>query len=138
MDTLRLQVTSSKPRGDGTYSVSHPWLFRFSLDGKEQRMGLGPLDKLCLEDAGLEARLQQKLVDQKINPIEERDRQQVERAHAQQPKTTRKTFRECAQAHIAWLIVPPCADRTHRWSKAWTPVTPPRGHGSRNPVPVQA
>jgi len=32
---LRLQVTPSKPRADGTYSVSRSWLFQFSPEREE-------------------------------------------------------------------------------------------------------
>jgi hypothetical protein len=92
-DGLLLQVTPSKPRPDGTYAVSRSWLFRFSLDGREQRMGLGPLDRLPLNRARVKALALQELVEQKINPLEEarkqrRDRERKREAHKDGTKTT--------------------------------------------------
>jgi hypothetical protein len=101
-DGLCLQVTPSKPRPDGTYAVSRSWLFRFSLDGREQRMGLGPLDRLPLNRARVKALALQEQVEQKINPLDEARRQRHER---ERERNARKagvmTFKQCAEAYIA-------------------------------------
>jgi integrase len=99
---LLLQITPSKPRLDGTYAVSRSWLFRFSLDGREQRMGLDPLDRLPLNRARVKALALQEQVDQKVNPLDEARRQRHERERKREArKAGAKTFKACAEAYIA-------------------------------------
>jgi Arm DNA-binding domain len=64
---LYLQAT---PSADG--SLSKSWIFRFSVDGRERKMGLGSLTTISLEEARDKARLcrQQRLDG--IDPIERR------------------------------------------------------------------
>lgn len=53
---------------------SRRWLFLFKLTDKRREMGLGSLTDVDLADARVEAAKQQKLVDQGIDPIEERNK----------------------------------------------------------------
>jgi integrase len=93
-----LQVMPSKVDADGNFSVGRTWLFRYSIDGKERRMGLGPISKLRLEDARVEARALQKLVDAKIDPIEQREKEkQARQANAGRRA---KTFDVVAEQYI--------------------------------------
>jgi len=98
-DGLCLQVTPSKVAADGTYGVSRSWLFRFSLDGKEQRMGLGPIDRLPLNRVRVRALALREQVERKINPLTEAKEQRKERERKW--VAGRKTFRACAEEYMA-------------------------------------
>jgi integrase len=101
-DGLCLQVTPSKPRADGTYSVSRSWLFRYSLDGCERRMGLGPLDRLSLDRARIKALALRDLVDREIDPLEQKRQERDDRLRKQTArKVQNKTFRQCTEEYVA-------------------------------------
>jgi integrase len=70
-------------------------MFRFTLGGRQRRMGLGSLDTLNLREAREKARECRKLVDQGIDPIEQR---RSERAIAATKRMM--TFRDAALAYI--------------------------------------
>jgi integrase len=101
-DGLCLQVTPSKVATDGTYGVSRSWLFRFSIDSRERRMGLGPIDRLSLDKARIKAMALRELVDQKIDPLDQKRHERDERVrkHAAR-KVTSKTFRQCTEEYVA-------------------------------------
>jgi integrase len=99
---LLLQVVPSAVDANGTYSFSKQWLYRYSLDGHEHRIGLGSFDRLSLDNARIEARILQKQVEQKIDPLEHKQRQRKERECKREArKTGAKAFKACAEAYIA-------------------------------------
>lgn len=95
---LYLQVSRS-----GTKS----WVLRFTLNKKTRDMGLGPVNDWSLAEARQRARQYRQMVDEKIDPIDFRVREQNARAEA---AANRKTFQECAAA---------ChQDRLRKWKSA--------------------
>jgi len=87
---------------DGTYGVSRSWLFRFSLDGRERRLGLGSIKKMPLDKARIKAMALRELVDQKIDPLDQKHQERAERIrkHAARKAATR-TFRQCTEEYVA-------------------------------------
>jgi hypothetical protein len=103
-DGLCLQVTPSREpsKMDGTYGVSRSWLFRFSLDSCERRMDLGPIHRLSLDKARIKAMAIRELVDQKIDPLEQKRQERVERVRRHDTrKVTSRTFRQCTEEYVA-------------------------------------
>jgi hypothetical protein len=99
---LLLQVVPSAVDANGTYSISKQWLYRYSLDGHEHRIGLRSFDRLSLDNARIEVRILQKQVEQKIDPLEQKQRQRKERERKRETRTVgAKTFKACAEAYIA-------------------------------------
>lgn len=82
---LYLQVTNKDAKS---------WLFRYSVDGRERRMGLGSFNTVTLNEAREEARECRKLRLKGIDPIEHREAQQLDQHLA---RAKEKTFRECAE-----------------------------------------
>ena len=74
------------------------WLLRFRLDGKDDSMGLGPLNTTSLAKARERAQKARDLLAEGINPREARDavrrQKKVEAAKAM-------TFKVCADAYVA-------------------------------------
>jgi hypothetical protein len=74
------------------------WLLRFRLDGKDDSMGLGPLNTTSLAKARERAQKARDLLAEGINPREARDavrrQKKVEAAKAM-------TFKDCADAYVA-------------------------------------
>jgi integrase len=89
---LYLQVTAGK---DG---VTKSWLYRFALDGRERRMGLGSLGDVSLADAREKAASARKQVKDGFDPIEQR---QALRAAATLANAKAMTFDQCRDAYIA-------------------------------------
>jgi Arm DNA-binding domain len=86
--------------GGGLYLCVGPggsksWVFRFTLGSRQRRMGLGSLNTFNLREAREKARECRKLVDQGIDPIDQR---RSERAVAETKRTM--TFRDAALAYI--------------------------------------
>ena len=98
---LCVQIMPNALRPGGTYTMSSSWLFRFSLDGRERRMGLGPLDRVHVDKAHIKALARQELVDQNIDPLEQEQEKRHKRKHARQVRQTAKTFQQCAEEYIA-------------------------------------
>jgi integrase len=73
------------------------WLLRFRLDGKDDSMGLGPLNTTSLAKARERAQKARDLLAEGINPREARDavrrQKKVEAAKAM-------TFKDCADAYV--------------------------------------
>lgn len=96
---LYLQVT---PKG------SKSWIFRFAKDGKEHRMGLGPLSLISLAEARMKAlEAKRSLFDGK-HPLQEKKTREI------QVKLKRKninTFDQCKELYLA------------QHKPAWDPVT---------------
>ncbi|WON74448.1 tyrosine-type recombinase/integrase [Nitrosospira sp. Is2] len=98
--------------GGGLYlqvsdSGSKSWIFRYTLNGRNRHMGLGPFHTVSLADARHAAVLCRQSLLKKIDPIAVRDAE-----HAQQSLGAARsmTFLECATAYI----------KTHRssWKNA--------------------
>jgi hypothetical protein len=85
---LYLQVTGN----------AKSWIFRYSLRGRAREMGLGSLRKVSLADARRKAAECHKLLDDHIDPIENRSRA---RAAAALANTQSITFKEAAAQYIA-------------------------------------
>ena len=97
---LYLQVTKSK---DGK-TINKSWVFRFTRDGKERRMGLGSLNTFGLGEAREKAAECRKQLDAGHDPIEQRDAERASRLGA---TSKSKTFEQCAVAYIAASISQP-------------------------------
>jgi integrase len=89
---LHLQVTIGKGG-----QVNKSWLFRFKLNGKERRMGLGSLHVVGLANAREEAERCRKLVREGKDPIELRD---SERIAQRVEKATSETFDAWATVYM--------------------------------------
>jgi hypothetical protein len=87
---LMLQIVPGKLIDD-QYSASKSWLWRYSRDGIEHRLGLGSFDKIPLARARVKAEL-----DRGIDKGE----QKAER-RPQRPKISSRTFRECTAEYVA-------------------------------------
>lgn len=73
------------------------WLFRFMIDGKADRMGLGPVKTVSLTDARSKASDYRKLLLEGKNPKDER----AATIAANKIANARKmTFQQCAEAYI--------------------------------------
>ena len=86
--------------GGGLYLCVAPggsksWVLRFTLGSRQRRMGLGSLNTFSLREAREKARECRKLVDQGIDPIDQR---RSERAIVATKRTM--TFRDAALAYI--------------------------------------
>jgi integrase len=101
LDVQRLQP-GLHPDGGGLYlqvttSGARSWLYRYSLHGKEHRIGLGSASAIPLKRARELAAQARGLRAEKIDPLEHRRAQRsaklVEQAKAM-------TFKQCAEAHI--------------------------------------
>ncbi len=122
---LYLQVTA------GSHGATKSWLYRFALDGKERRMGLGAFRDVSLAEAREKAAGARKRVKDGNDPIEAR---KASRAAGKLAKAKAMTFDQCRDAYIAshraaWSN----AKHAWQWSASLTRyVSPIFGH-----VPVQ-
>ncbi|UYL10286.1 integrase arm-type DNA-binding domain-containing protein [Bdellovibrio sp. SKB1291214] len=112
MASLRLKLNSLKVQntkapgltadGGGLYlqvsrNGSKSWLFRFMLNGRSRSMGLGSVKTITLAEARSKSLDCRKLLIDGLDPIEERNRRNQQRAL----DTARKiTFDECAALYI--------------------------------------
>ena len=78
------------------------WCYRYTLNGQTRVVGLGPANRVSFEEAARRARKIRVLLDDKIDPLAERDRQII-----QKELEVQRTFRECAKAYIR--------DHTNDW-----------------------
>ena len=90
------------PDGKGLYlqvgeSGSKSWVYRYQVNGKEKRHGLGSLLGLSLINARKAAEHCRELRQQKIDPIEYKQKVEAEK-RLNEAKTI--TFKECALAYI--------------------------------------
>jgi hypothetical protein len=104
IDLLRLPV-GDHPDGGGLYlqvrqgkgGLSRSWLFRFTRQGRERYMGLGPLHTIGLADARQRARDARKLLLDGIDPLDQRE---AHRANQRVAKVTTMSFKDAAEAYI--------------------------------------
>lgn len=73
------------------------WCYRYTLNGKTRVMGLGPIHRISFEEAEKRARKIRVLLDDRIDPLAERDRLKAEKIRQQ---AQNMTFRVCAQEFI--------------------------------------
>lgn len=90
--------------GGGLYlqistSGSRSWIFRFTIAGRSREMGLGPLSLVPLATARREADECRKLVKQRIDPIEARNRRDRQRL-IEAASRNGVTFKEAAELYI--------------------------------------
>lgn len=95
---LYLQVSPSYTDGE---KPTKSWVFRFMIQGRARKMGLGDIDQVSLKDARKLAQAKRLLVVDGIDPIEDRNARKaalvVEREAG---KAKAITFRQCAEAYI--------------------------------------
>jgi integrase len=91
---LYLQITPGKDR------VSRSWVFKFSIDGKRNGMGLGSLAEVPLDEALYRARQMQERVDRKEDPREEERRARRKRDE-ERSRPADITFAAAAEAYAA-------------------------------------
>jgi integrase len=77
--------------------VTKAWLLRFKLNGRKREMGLGSVHVYALAEARERARHCRQLIDQGIDPIEDR---KTQRAAAQAEAAKQLTFAEAAAGYI--------------------------------------
>ena len=102
-----VQVKSLKKKGlhadgGGLYlrisdSGTKGWVFRYSLDKKAHRMGLGSIQTVSLAEARIEAEQCRKLLRESIGPIEHR---KAKRGRLEAENAKVMTFKDCAEAYI--------------------------------------
>ena len=78
-------------------TLTKSWVFRYNINGKERRQGLGPYPDTGLDEARDIAQECRKLKRQGIDPIEHR--QEVYRGRKKE-KANQITFKECATIYI--------------------------------------
>ena len=71
------------------------WILRYTIDKKTRDMGLGPLADWTLAEARERAKKYRQLIDDKRDPIEQR---QAEQKAQSDERENRKTFEQCATA----------------------------------------
>jgi integrase len=81
-----------------TNQVTKSWLFRFTLNGKQRQMGLGPVHTVSLAEARSKALKCRQTILEGLDPIDERSRKR--QAHLAETVST-KTFAWCAGEYIA-------------------------------------
>ena len=69
------------------------WCYRYTLNGKTRVMGLGSANRISFDEASKRARKVRVLLDDRIDPLAERDRLKAEQA-------LNKTFKACAAEFI--------------------------------------
>jgi integrase len=103
LQVQKLSTPGMHPDGAGLYlqitGAAKSWVLRYSLRGKAREMGLGSLRKVSLADARRKAAECHKLLDDHIDPIENRASQRAANALASATKTI--TFAEAAETYIA-------------------------------------
>ena len=87
-----MQVTA------GSHGATKSWLYRFALDGKERRMGLGAFRDVSLAEAREKAAGARKRVKDGDDPIEAR---KASRAAGKLAKAKAMTFDQYRDAYIA-------------------------------------
>jgi integrase len=77
---------------------SKSWIWRYSFNGRARHMGLGPYGDVSLSEARDRAGDCRRMLRNRMDPIEERNR---ERKQHQHEEASKMTFAECAEAFIS-------------------------------------
>ena len=98
---VRRKGAGVHPDGRGLYlqvtEGGRSWLFRFTLNGKQRWMGLGPVYDVPLAEAREAAAQCRRMLREGIDPIEQR-RARKEAARIEAAKSV--LFRDCAEQYI--------------------------------------
>lgn len=73
------------------------WCYRYTLNGKTRVMGLGPVHRVSFDEATKRARKVRVLLDDRIDPLAERDNLKEQQAIE---KGQQRTFRVCAEEFV--------------------------------------
>jgi integrase len=95
---LYLQVSPGRVREDGSFNISRSFIYKFSIDGNRDSMGLGSLAELPLAAALGKAYTLQEKVNRKENPVAEEQRARSKRDE-ERNRPAPITFREAAVAY---------------------------------------
>jgi integrase len=107
------------------------WVFRFMLDGRARKMGLGPLHTVSLAEARKRAANARLKALDGVDPIDDK---QAQRAHKRLAVAKARTFKQCADAYVqanraGW--------KNHKHVRQWT-STFGATTGVINDLPVSA
>jgi hypothetical protein len=98
---LYLQVVAA-PTADEPHRVTKSWIFRYALNGRPRKMGLGSVHDLTLAQARAKAADARKQAKDGIDPIDDRHVKVVAKAAEEAKAAARAiTFDQCADAYIA-------------------------------------
>ena len=99
-----VRILSPGKYGDGgglylqvSKTLVKSWIFRFSIDGIEHYMGLGPLHLVRLKEAREEAHKARAMLTKGIDPLQAR---RMQNTQDKVPLSSNKTFDECAKEYI--------------------------------------
>ena len=103
IEVKNLTAPGLYPDGAGLYlqiakGGSKSWIFRYSFAGRKRDLGLGSVKDVSLADARLEAAEARRLLNKRIDPIDER---RETRAQIQRDAARTLTFKQVAEAYIA-------------------------------------
>jgi integrase len=96
-----LKIAGRYPDGDNLYlQVSKPgkgsWLLRYTRDGRERMLGLGPLHTVTLAEARVRAKAARQLLLDGVDPVDQKRAQKAQRALA---AAKLMTFEEAARTY---------------------------------------
>jgi integrase len=92
-DGLYLQVTKSKE------GFNRGWIFRYEMDGERHDYGIGPLHRYSLAEARRRRVNLRQLIDDGIDPLQEKIEAKKERLAEKAKEVKAKTFEQCARAY---------------------------------------
>ena len=110
VDLGRLKEPGLHPDGKGLYlkvtpSGSKSWVFRFQLEGRRRKMGLGPYPDISLAEARKQAEECRKALHAGRDPLEARNADKAIQRQAEEARriaeARKTTFRDCAKAYIS-------------------------------------
>jgi integrase len=98
---LYLQVVAA-PTADEPHRVTKSWIFRYALNGRPRKMGLGSAHDVTLAQARAKAADARKQAKEGIDPIDDRHVKVVAKDAAEAKAAARAvTFDQCADTYIA-------------------------------------
>jgi hypothetical protein len=142
--TARLVTNAKKPGlyGDGGglwlqvaqihKNVTKSWAFRFMLNGRARRMGLGSVNTFSLKEARERARQCRQMLADGIDPIEAR---LAERDTRRKDETERITFKDAAERYLK-VHSPGWKNGKHR--AQWQSTLAKYAYPALGPRPVKA
>jgi integrase len=97
---LYLQVVAA-PTADEPHRVTKSWIFRYALNGRPRKMGLGSVRDVTLAQARAKAADARKQAKEGIDPIDDRHVKVVTKAAEEAKAAARPvTFDQCADAYV--------------------------------------
>ena len=110
VDLGRLKEPGLHPDGKGLYlkvtpTGSKSWVFRFQLEGRRRKMGLGPYPDISLAEARKQAEECRRALHDGRDPLEARNEGKAAQRQAEEARriaeARKTTFRDCAKAYIS-------------------------------------